>query len=172
MTLDRGLHVLGEVRIDSRRGVLGKQCDAFGDGAAKRFRGMKNSNGPRVIFDDDFSAGAHSCEERRNVGGSGLRFRDANHILGHIAIVHPTGSKRILPLDSNLDSRQAHGNLGDFFAVGLAVFDVQLDGILDVRESFFVSVALAVTALQRRAENEKAIGIGLDDNRKDNGLHS
>jgi hypothetical protein len=31
---------------------------------------------------------------------------------------------------------------------------------------------LAVTALQRRAESEKAIGIDLDDNRKDNGLHS
>ena len=59
MAGDGGLNVLGKVRIDGSRRVFGKQCDALGDGAANWLGSMKNSDGTRVIFDDNFRAGAH-----------------------------------------------------------------------------------------------------------------
>jgi hypothetical protein len=65
--------------------------------------------------------------------------------------------------DSNFDSRKAYGNLGDLFAVGHPVFNVQFDGILDVLDSFFVRDTLAVATLERRTGNEKAIRVGFDD---------
>src|SRR5713226_4277935 len=49
---DGGLNVFGEIGINGSRRVFGKQRDTLGDGAANRLGGMKNSNGPRVIFDD------------------------------------------------------------------------------------------------------------------------
>src|SRR6266581_2825988 len=73
--------------------------------------------------------------------------------------------------DSNFNSGEAHGNLGNLLAIGEPVFYVQLDGILDVLDGFFVGVALAVAALERGAGNEKAIRVCLDDDGKSNVLH-
>src|SRR5713226_5673824 len=73
--------------------------------------------------------------------------------------------------DSDFDGRNAHGNLGNLFVIGKAVRYMQLDGILDVLDSFFVRVALAVTTLEGWAGNEKTIGVRLDDDRKCNVLH-
>src|SRR5712664_3505156 len=63
------------------------------------------------------------------------------------------------------------GSLGNLFSVGQPVYYVQLNGILDVLDGFFVGVALAVTALERGAGNEKAIGVRFDDDRESNVLH-
>jgi hypothetical protein len=73
--------------------------------------------------------------------------------------------------DSDFNGRKAYGNLGNLFVIGKAVRYVQLDGILDVLDSFFVGVALAITALERGAGNEEAIGVRFDDDRKSNVLH-
>src|SRR5712692_5080647 len=73
--------------------------------------------------------------------------------------------------DSNFNSRKAYGNLGNLLAVGKAVCYVQLDGIFDVLDSFFVRVALAVATLERGAGNEKAVGVRFDDDGKSNVLH-
>jgi hypothetical protein len=73
--------------------------------------------------------------------------------------------------DSDFDGRKADGDLGHLFAVGEPVFYVQPDGILDVVDSFFVRFALTVATLERRAGNEKAIGVRFNDNRKGNVLH-
>ncbi len=88
MALDGGLNILGEIGIDGSRRVFGKQRDALGDSAANRFGGMKNGNGPPVIFDDDFRTSAHSGQERRDIGRSGLRLRNADHMLAHKLIIH------------------------------------------------------------------------------------
>ncbi len=72
--------------------------------------------------------------------------------------------------DSNFNGGKAHGNLGNLFAVGLPVFYVQLDGVLNVLDSFFVCVALAVATLKRRAGNEKTIRVRFDDDWKSNVL--
>jgi hypothetical protein len=61
--------------------------------------------------------------------------------------------------------------LGNLFAAGEPVFYVQPDGILDVVDSFFVRFALTVTTLERRAGNEKAIGVCFNDDWKGNVLH-
>src|SRR5260370_29342068 len=73
--------------------------------------------------------------------------------------------------DGNFNSRKAHGNLGNLFSVGQPVYYVQLNGILDVLDGFFLGIALAVAALERGAGNEKAIGVRFDDDRKSNVLH-
>jgi len=57
------------------------------------------------------------------------------------------------------------------FPTGKTVFYVQLDSILDVADSFFVRFALTVATLERRAGDEKTIGIGFNDNRKCDVLH-
>jgi hypothetical protein len=62
--------------------------------------------------------------------------------------------------------------LGNLFAVGQRVFYMQPDGILDVVDSFFVSFALTVATLERRAGNEKAVGVCFNDDRKGNVLHA
>jgi len=67
----------------------GSSGDALGDGAANWLGSMKNIDGTRVIFDDNFRASAHPGQERRNVGRSGFRFRDADHMLAHKVIIHP-----------------------------------------------------------------------------------
>lgn len=61
--------------------------------------------------------------------------------------------------------------MGNLFAVGQPVLDVQPDGILDVVDSFFVRFALTVATLERRAGNETAIGVCFNDDRKRNVLH-
>jgi len=61
--------------------------------------------------------------------------------------------------------------LGNLFAGGQPVFYVQLNGILDVLDSFFVRAALAVATLERGAGNEKAIGVRFDDDGKSYVLH-
>jgi hypothetical protein len=73
--------------------------------------------------------------------------------------------------DSDFDGRKADGHLGNLFAFGQLVFYVQPDGILDVVDSFFVGFALTVATLERRAGNEKAIGVCFNDDRKGNVLH-
>jgi len=52
---------------------------------------MKNSDGPGVILDDDFGSSAHTVQERRDGGCRSLLCRNANHVLGHRAIIHPAG---------------------------------------------------------------------------------
>ncbi len=59
----------------------------------------------------------------------------------------------------------------DLFAVGHSVSYVQLNGVLDVLDSSFVSVALAVATLERGAGHEKAIGVRFDDDGKSYVLH-
>jgi hypothetical protein len=61
--------------------------------------------------------------------------------------------------------------LGNLFAVGPPVFDVQLNGILNVFDRFFVRLALAVATLEHGAGNEKAVSVGFDDNWKSNVFH-
>ncbi len=89
---DSSLNVLGEVRIDGSRRVFGQKRDALGNGTADGLRGMKNGNGPHVILDDDLRPGAHSGQERRDIGRGGFRFRDADHMLTHKKIIHPAPS--------------------------------------------------------------------------------
>ncbi len=55
--------------------------------------------------------------------------------------------------------------------VGLPVFEVQPDGVLDVAQSLTVGVSLAVTALERRAGDIEALRIAFDDNRQRVMLH-
>jgi hypothetical protein len=74
--------------------------------------------------------------------------------------------------DSDFNSGKAHGNLRDFFALGQAVLDVQLNGVLNVLDGFLVRVALAVAALKRGTGNEVAIGVRFDDDRKSNVFHN
>lgn len=50
--------------------------------------------------------------------------------------------------------------------VGLPVFEVQPDGILDVAQSLILGVSLAVTALERRTGDVEALRMALDDNRQ------
>jgi len=73
--------------------------------------------------------------------------------------------------DSDFNGRKADGDLGNLFAAGEPVFYVQPDGILDVVDRFFVRFTLTVTTLQRRAGNEKAIGVCFNDDWKGNVLH-
>ncbi len=62
--------------------------------------------------------------------------------------------------------------MGNLFSIGQSVFDVQLNGVLDVLNRFFVRIALAVAALERGAGNEKTIRVRFDDDGKSNVLHS
>jgi hypothetical protein len=73
--------------------------------------------------------------------------------------------------DSDFNGRKADRDLGNLLAAGQPVFYVQPDGILDVVDSFFVRFALTVATLERRAGNEKAIGVCFNDDRKGNVLH-
>src|ERR1700687_965326 len=73
--------------------------------------------------------------------------------------------------DSDFNGRKADGNLGNLFAIGQPVFYVQLNGILNVVDSFFVRIALAVATLDGGAENEIAIRVRFYDDRKSNVLH-
>ena len=52
-----------------------------------RFGGTHDGHGPRAIFDDDFRARAHVRQERGEVV-RGFRFRDVDHILSHLCIIH------------------------------------------------------------------------------------
>ena len=86
-----GFHVFREAGIDGSHGIFGEQRDAFGDGAAKRLGRMKNSDGPSIILDDDFGACADTVQERRDVDSRSLVYRNADHVPGHRAILHPVG---------------------------------------------------------------------------------
>jgi hypothetical protein len=57
--------------------------------------------------------------------------------------------------DSNFNRRKAHGNSGNFLAVCQPVLYMELNGILDVLDGFFIGIALAVATLKRWAGNEK-----------------
>ena len=63
-------------------------------------------------------------------------------------------------------------NSGNFFAVRQAIFDVQPNGVLDVRDRLLVGLPLAVTALEHRASDEIAVLVALNDNRKRQVLHA
>jgi hypothetical protein len=62
--------------------------------------------------------------------------------------------------------------LGNFFAVSQAIFDVQPDGVLNVRDRLFVGLPLAVTALERRTGDETAVLVALNDDGKRQVLHA
>src|SRR5260370_6901718 len=89
MAFDSSLNVLGEVRIDGSRRVFGQKRDALGNGTADGLRGMKNGNWPHFILDDDLRPGAHSGQERRDIGRGGFRLRGTDHLLSQIKINPP-----------------------------------------------------------------------------------
>jgi hypothetical protein len=62
--------------------------------------------------------------------------------------------------------------LGDFLAVREAVLDVQANSVLDVVESLFVGISLAVATLQRWTRNEIAVGVRFDNDRKCQVFHA
>jgi hypothetical protein len=68
--------------------------------------------------------------------------------------------------DSDFNGGEAYGNLGNLLAVSDTVFDVQSNGVLDVRDGLFVAVSLAIAALERRARNEVTVRICFDNDRK------
>lgn len=54
----------------------------------------------------------------------------------------------------------------EFVVVGLPVFEMQPDCVLDVAQSRIVAVSLAVTALEGRAGDVEALRIAFDDDRQ------
>jgi len=96
MALDGLRDVFGEVGIDGRRRVFGKQRDALRNRAANWLGGMKNSNWPGVIFDDDFRTGAHAGQQRRDIRRRSLRFRDSDDMLTHTNIIRLAPGRRHL----------------------------------------------------------------------------
>jgi hypothetical protein len=62
--------------------------------------------------------------------------------------------------------------LGNFFAVGDSVFDMETDGVLDVCDRLFLRVSLAVTPVWRGARNKVALRIAFHDDRKRHVFHS
>ena len=121
---------------------------------------MKWNGGPFTfgILVDDVAA-ALACDGKTPVFPRRNRFRAQSGVEAWAS-------------DSNFNSRQAHRNLRDFFSIGQAIFDVQLNRVLDVLNRFFVSVALAVTTLERGARNEKPVRVSFDDDGKSNVLHN
>jgi hypothetical protein len=61
--------------------------------------------------------------------------------------------------------------LGNFLAVRDSVFDVEPNGVSNVFDSLFVSVSLAVTALEHGAGNEITVGVGFNDDGKREVFH-
>src|SRR5208337_1680497 len=75
--------------------------------------------------------------------------------------------------DGNFNGGEAHRyRLGNFFTVSQAIFDVQSNGVLDVRDRLFVGLPLAVTALERRAGHEIAVLVAFNNDRKRQVLHA
>ena len=64
---------------------------------------MKNGNWPSAIFDDDFRAGAHVGQQRRNACRGGLRFRDSDYMLAHKTIIRlALGRRQLLVLSCKI----------------------------------------------------------------------
>jgi len=59
----------------------------------------------------------------------------------------------------------------NLLAPSQAIFEVQLDGVFDVRDCLFVGYPLAITALEWGAIDEIAVFITFDNNRKYQALH-
>src|SRR6266550_2539517 len=90
MAIDDLFQVAPEVSVERHGRTVGfGQRDGFREQTARmRLRRAQHGHGPRVIFDDDFRACAHVGQQRRNVGRGGFCFRDVDHFLSHLVIIH------------------------------------------------------------------------------------
>ena len=86
MALDSCFYILGEVSIHDRCRVLGQECNALGDSAARRGRRMDYRYRQLAALDHNLCTGAHTRQHISKVAG-GFRFRDVDHMVSHDAIV-------------------------------------------------------------------------------------